>query len=104
VLFAVGFLTTLAAFGMATVMLNAIESVHWKNGFFAGKGGYEFNLQLLAIAVAITMTGPGRFSLDRAFGWDDNITGLWWGVGLFAAALAVSFVTTGLLRRRTPTA
>ena len=44
-LFAVGFLTPLAAFAMATVMLNAIESVHWKNGFFAGKGGYEFNLQ-----------------------------------------------------------
>jgi putative oxidoreductase len=102
VVFALGFLTPLAAFGMATVMLNAIESVHWKNGFFAGNGGYEFNLQLLAIAVAITMTGPGRFSLDRALGWDDNISGLWWGVGLFAAALVVSFVTTGLLRRRAP--
>jgi putative oxidoreductase len=86
---------------MATVMLNAIESVHWKNGFFAGKGGYEFNLQLLAIAVAIAMTGPGRFSLDHALGWDDNISGLWWGVGVFGAAVAVSVVTTKVLRRRT---
>jgi putative oxidoreductase len=102
VLFAAGFLTPLAAFALATVMLNAIESVHWKNGFFAGKGGYEFNLQLLAIAVAIVMTGPGRFSVDHALGWDDSISGVWWGVGIFVAAGVVSVVTTGALRRQAP--
>jgi putative oxidoreductase len=102
VAFAFGFATPLAAFAMATVMLNAIESVHWKNGFFAGKGGYEFNLQLLAIAVAVAMTGPGRFSLDRALGWDDNLSGVWWGVGVFGAAAAVSIVTTKVLRQRAP--
>jgi putative oxidoreductase len=102
VVFAVGFLTPLAALGMATVMLNAIESVHWKNGFFAGKGGYEFNLQLLAIAVGVTAAGPGRFSLDRALGWNDNLSGLWWGVGVLVAAAVISVVTTGLLRQRTP--
>jgi putative oxidoreductase len=102
VLFAFGLLTPLAAFAMATVMLNAIESVHWKNGFFAGKGGYEFNLQLLAIAVAIAMTGPGRFSLDHALGWDDNLSGPWWGAVVFAAAVATSLVTTKMLRQRAP--
>lgn len=102
VLFAVGFLTPLAAFAMATVMLNAIESVHWKNGFFAGKGGYEFNLQLLAIAVAIAMTGAGRLSIDHALGWDDNISGAWWGIGLLVVAAAVSLITTGALRSRAP--
>jgi putative oxidoreductase len=102
VLFAVGFLTPLAAFAMATVMLNAIESVHWKNGFFNGNGGYEFNLLLLTVAVSVTATGPGRFSLDHALGWHDNLSGLWWGVGVLAAAVAVSLVTTGLLRERTP--
>jgi putative oxidoreductase len=102
VLFAFGFLTPLAALAMAVVMLNAIESVHWKNGFFAGKGGYEFNLLLLTAAVAVAATGPGRFSLDHAFGWDDNLSGLWWGVGVLVAAAAVSLVTTGLLRKRTP--
>jgi putative oxidoreductase len=103
VLFAAGFLTPLAALAMATVMLNAIESVHWRNGFFAATGGYEFNLQLLAIAVAIAMTGPGRFPLDRALGWDDNVSGVWWGVGVLGAALAVSVVTTKVLRRRPAT-
>src|SRR5215213_9018407 len=32
--FAAGFLTPLAALGVATVMLTAIVAVHWKNGFF----------------------------------------------------------------------
>jgi putative oxidoreductase len=102
VLLALGFLTPLAALAIATVMLNAIESVHWKNGFFNGKGGYEFNLLLLTVAVAVAATGPGRFSLDHALGWDDNLSGLWWGVGVLVSALAISAVTTGLLRRRTP--
>jgi putative oxidoreductase len=102
VLLAFGFLTPLAALGTAVVMLNAIESVHWRNGFFNGKGGYEFNLLLLTVAVAIAAIGPGRFSLDRALGWDDNLSGLWWGVGVLAAAIVISVVTTGLLRTRKP--
>ncbi len=99
-LFAVGLLTPLAALGIAVVMLNAIGSVHWKNGFFNGNGGYEFNLTLLAVAVAVAATGPGRFSIDRAIGWDDNISGLWWGVGVFAAAVVTSFLTLTLGRTR----
>jgi putative oxidoreductase len=102
VLFALGLLTPLAALAIATVMLNAIESVHWKNGFFNGKGGYEFNLQLLATAIAIAATGPGRLSVDHALGWDDNISGVSWGIGVLAAAVAVSLVTTRVLRRQTP--
>jgi putative oxidoreductase len=93
ILFAVGLVTPLAALGIAVVMLNAIGTVHWRKGFFVTEGGYEFNLTLLAVAVAVAMTGPGKFSLDRAIGWDDNISGLWWGVGVFAAALAISIIT-----------
>jgi putative oxidoreductase len=98
--FALGFLTPLAALGIAVVMLTAIGSVHWKNGFFNGNGGYEFNLTLLAAAIAVTATGPGRFSIDRLIGWDDNISGLWWGVGVVGVALAISAVTLTVLRRR----
>src|SRR5438034_10810461 len=99
-LFAAGFLTPLAALGMTIVMLNAIAVVHWPKGFFNGNGGLEFPLTLATIAVAVTAIGPGRFSIDRAIGWDDNISGVWWGVGVAAAALAISFVTVTVLRHR----
>src|ERR671937_304019 len=99
-LFAVGFLTPLAALGIAIVMLNAIALVHFKNGFWAGKGGYEFNLVLLTVAVAVSATGPGRFSVDRAIGWDDNLSGLWWALGVLGTAAVVTGVTLNLGRRR----
>jgi putative oxidoreductase len=97
---AAGFLTPLAALGIAVVMLTAIRVVHLPKGFFNSAGGYEFNLTLLAAAIALTATGPGRFSVDRAIGWDDNITGAWWALGVAVAALLVSFVTVNGLRRR----
>ena len=100
VLFALGFLTPIVALGIAVVMLNAIALVHFKNGFWNGKGGYEFNVVLLSVAVGLAATGPGRFSLDRALGWDDNLSGLWWAVGVLGAAVLLSFLTLNLGRRR----
>ncbi|TML44474.1 MAG: DoxX family protein [Actinobacteria bacterium] len=100
VAFAVGLVTPLAALGIAVVMLNAIFVVHWRNGFFNGNGGLEFPLTLATVAVTVAATGPGRFSIDRLIGWDDNISGVWWGVGVAAAAVAISFVTVTVLRHR----
>lgn len=99
-LFAAGFLTPFAALGMTIVMLTAIAVVHWSKGFFNTNGGFEFPLSLATIAVAVSMTGPGRFSIDRAIGWDDNISGVWWGVGVAVVAAAVSLVTVATTRRR----
>jgi len=99
-LFAAGFVTPLAAVGMASVMLNAIIVDHWPKGFFNGNGGLEFPLTLLTVAVAVAAIGPGRFSVDRAIGWDDNISGVWWGVGVAAFAVATSLVTANVVRRR----
>jgi putative oxidoreductase len=95
-LLAVGLLTPLAALAICIVMLNAIATVHWRNGFWTNKGGYEFNLLILASAVALAATGPGRFSLDRLIGWDGDLSGLWWGVGVFVAAALVSTATLAL--------
>jgi putative oxidoreductase len=100
-LFAVGMLTPLAALGIAVVMLNAIGAVHWPKGFWAGNGGYEFNLAILAVAIAVAATGPGRFSIDHLIGWADNISGLWWAVGVLGASLLISFLTLTLGRIRT---
>jgi len=98
-LFALGFLTPLAALGIVVVMLNAIGSVHWQKGFWNTNGGFEFNLTLLTVAVAVAATGPDRFSLDRWLGWDDNLSGLWWGVGVLATALVISTVTLATRKR-----
>ena len=68
-LLAGGFLTPLASLLLATVMLNAIATVVWPKGFL---GGYEFELTLLTVAVALAATGPGEFSLDDAIGWADE--------------------------------
>lgn len=65
---AFGFLTPLGAAGMFAAMFMAIFKSHWKNGFWNGKRGLEFPLQLLAISVAIGLIGPGSYSLDAFFG------------------------------------
>ena len=69
----VGFLTKLAAIGLIIDMLVAIAKVHSPNGFFLnwglvqGKGhGYEMNLALIAMALAILIGGAGVWSIDSA--------------------------------------
>src|SRR5438477_7786273 len=93
-LLGLGLATPLAAGMIAVVMLNAIFAVTLKRAFMAGS---ELELTYLVTAVSLAAIGPGRFSLDRAFGWDDNISGLWWGVVAIAAAAAVSAVTLTFL-------
>jgi len=65
---AVGLLTPLPSLAIAGSMLVAIALVHWPNGFWVTKGGYEFNLSILAAIAAIALAGPGAYSLDSAFG------------------------------------
>jgi putative oxidoreductase len=89
-LLALGLLTPLAGTLLAIVMINAIGSVTFKKGFMLGS---ELEIAYLTIAVSLAATGPGRFSLDRALGWDDNLSGVWWGVAALAVAAAVSLVT-----------
>jgi putative oxidoreductase len=64
---AFGFLTPLGAAGALGAMAMAIIKVHWKNGFFSGKGGFEFPLSLLAMSLAVGIAGPGAYSLDALF-------------------------------------
>ena len=69
---AVGLLTCIAAFGIACVMLVAIVTVHWPNGFFmnwyGNQKGEGFEYQLLASGIVITLiiVGVGAWSLDGA--------------------------------------
>jgi putative oxidoreductase len=65
---ALGFLTPLGAAAMIGTMFMAIAKAHWKNGFWNGKRGIEFPLQLLTIGVVLGIAGPGSYSLDTLFG------------------------------------
>ncbi|KZB90471.1 oxidoreductase [Bacillus sp. VT 712] len=63
-LFAVGFLTPLAALMIAGTMLIAIIKVHGPNGYWSTQNGYEYNLTLLVVAVSIAIIGPGYYAID----------------------------------------
>jgi putative oxidoreductase len=63
-----GFLTRVGAFFIACVMLTAIVGVHLPGGFFASNRGYEYPLVLLAMALALLISGAGQASVDRALG------------------------------------
>lgn len=96
-LLAAGLLTPLAALVLSTVMLNAIATVQWKRGFL---GGWELDSTFMAVAIAVTMAGPGRLSLDNAIGWADDITGPAWASLAFASAIVASLITTTIGRAR----
>jgi putative oxidoreductase len=68
----VGFLARPAALGLIIDMLVAIAKVHAPHGFFLnwslqqGKGhGYEMNLALIGMALAVLLGGAGAVSIDR---------------------------------------
>jgi putative oxidoreductase len=65
---AAGFLSPLGSFAIAGAMLVAIAVVHWAKGFWVGKGGYEFNLLIIAAAAAVALMGPGAYSMDAVLG------------------------------------
>ncbi|AZS71608.1 DoxX family protein [Streptomyces lydicus] len=60
---AAGLLTPLAGAAVVGTMINAL-AVKWGGGFFAPKG-VEYELLLTVGAAALTLTGPGRYAIDR---------------------------------------
>lgn len=52
---------------LAIDMIVALIAVHLPAGLWVGEGGYEFVAVLGAAALALALTGAGRFSLDGAF-------------------------------------
>jgi len=67
-----GFLTRIAAFGIAVNMIVAVLMVHIHVGFFVNwfgnqKGeGFEYHLLALALAIPVMIRGAGAVSVDRA--------------------------------------
>jgi putative oxidoreductase len=65
-----GLFSRVAALGIATNMIVAIEMVHKANGFFMNwygnqKGeGYEYHLLVIGLALIVLIHGAGKLSLD----------------------------------------
>ena len=68
VLTTLGFLHPLGPFGTMGAMIMATAKAHWGKPIWATQGGAELPVINMAIALALTLTGPGRFSLDHVLG------------------------------------
>jgi putative oxidoreductase len=95
-LLAVGLLTPLAAAAVASVMITAVATVHWKNGFFGQDGGYEYPMGLALAAVAVAFAGAGKYSVDAALGW--SLGGTEWGIAAAVVAVVASAAITASRR------
>jgi putative oxidoreductase len=82
-LIALGLLGPVGPALMLAVMVVAAITVHWRNGLFAATNGIELPLLYSIAAVRFAMTGPGRYSLDAALGfqWASTPTVIWVALG-----------------------
>jgi putative oxidoreductase len=78
-----GLATPAAASVLTATMLTAIHRVHFKSGPWATNGGYEYNVVLIAAALALVEAGPGPLSLDAARGRERSGSG--WAIAALAA-------------------
>lgn len=67
-----GILTSFAGLGLVGLMSVAAWTVHRGSGLLVTGNGWEYNLVLGAIGVAVATIGPGEWSLDGAIGIDLN--------------------------------
>jgi putative oxidoreductase len=63
-----GALTRIVTLLLPIEMLVAMFVVHIDNGFFAMNNGFELVLLLGGVALGLFLTGPGRYSVDKAMG------------------------------------
>jgi putative oxidoreductase len=81
-LLALGLETPFAASVLTATMLTAIHRVHASKGPWVTNGGYEYNVVLIAAALALAEVGPGPLSLDAARGRERS--GSHWAIAAFA--------------------
>jgi putative oxidoreductase len=62
-----GCLARLAALGLILIQLGAVYLVTLGRGFSVREGGYEYNLALIAMCLAVLVLGGGACAVDRLF-------------------------------------
>jgi putative oxidoreductase len=94
---ALGLATPLAAASLASVMLTALRTAVWRDGFKTGEGGYE--VLLLVSALAFAESGPGPWSVDALL--KSERRGARWAAAA-AAGAAIGSTAVITLGRRAP--
>ena len=98
-LLSAGALTPLAAILAGGVMTVAV-TVKWRNGLWVQNDGYEYPLILMILPAVLTLTGPGRWSVDQAVGllpWAP-----WWTAAAVALGVSSGLMTRAVLTRPGP--
>jgi putative oxidoreductase len=79
VLTALGLLNPLGPMGIIASMSMATAKAHWGKPIWVTEGGAELPVTNTAISTALLLSGPGKYSLDRALG--DPPAGLAYALG-----------------------
>jgi putative oxidoreductase len=96
VMMALGLATPAVAAGLTAVMLTALRTAIWKDGFKPATG--EFEVLLAAAAIALADMGPGDLSLDAVL--DQERHGPGWALAALAAGAAGSALAVEAGRRQ----
>ncbi len=99
-LLALGAFTPLGAAAITGTMLTAIERVHAPKGPWATEGGYEYNVVLIAAALALAETGPGAISIEALLGHERKGTG--WALAALGAGAAGALAVRQMANSQPP--
>jgi putative oxidoreductase len=98
VLTVLGFLNPLGPLGVIASMVIATTKAHWGRPIWVTEGGAELPVTNIAAAMALILSGPGKYSLDRALG----IRLPAWVAPLGLVAIVLSVLYTGVGVEETP--
>lgn len=90
---ALGFLTSVGAAGLVSLMAVAFWVVHRHAGFWITARpdeGWEYVFVLTAAALVLALLGPGEWAIDHALGVADDLDGAIGGVLAAAGAAAAA--------------
>jgi len=65
ILLIAGVLTRVSGLIFVVILIGAIFHIKWESGFFVFQGGWEWDLVMLAVVLAIIVAGPGRISISH---------------------------------------